>query len=67
MFVGVIPEEIFAKVGSTFTISCSVEKANGKLNFYEGDDLVLDEHIKVCFFLISFSMVTFFTLNFFRE
>lgn len=45
--LGLYPNEIFAKVGSTFTISCSVLKAGGKLNFYEGEDLVFDEHIKV--------------------
>lgn len=45
--VGVIPEEIFVRVNEAFKISCHVPRANGALNFYDGDELVPETYIKV--------------------
>ena len=45
--VGVSPKSIFAKVNDTFKITCGVYTANGKLNFFDGDDPVPELYIKV--------------------
>lgn len=46
--VGVLPEEpLYVRVNDTFLISCSVELANGNLNFYDGDEMMPNEDIRV--------------------
>lgn len=44
---GVSPDKIFARVNDRFKISCSVPHAAGKLNFYDGDEIVPNVHVKV--------------------
>lgn len=45
--VGVSPEELFVRVNDSFKLSCSVEDADGELNFYDNDELVPSSNIKV--------------------
>lgn len=45
--VGVLPESIFARVNDTIKIACGVQTANGELNFYDGDDVIPEQYIKV--------------------
>jgi hypothetical protein len=47
LFIGISTDKVYARVNSTFKISCSGIKAKGKLNFYENQDLIPDDFIKV--------------------
>lgn len=44
---GVNPGNIFVRVNETFKIDCSVRRANGELNFYDGDELVPGSYVNV--------------------
>lgn len=47
MLLGVNPSKKYARVNDTFEISCLVPQSGGKLDFYDGDDLVPESYIKV--------------------
>ncbi|XP_070497818.1 cytokine receptor isoform X3 [Chironomus tepperi] len=44
--IGVNPSVKYARVNDTFEISCLVPQSGGKLDFYDGDDLVPESYIK---------------------
>lgn len=47
MLLGIYPTVMYARINDTFEISCYVNESDGKLNFFDGSDLVPESFIKV--------------------